>query len=154
MSFLTMKYNLKLSKEESLLLKFLCHISKNIYNSSIYELRQQFFNKKEYLSSYFELNGIMKQNENFHILNTYMSICTIRNAHTNMMKFKRGKGDLPKYLDKKGYYPLITDQIRIISDKDKKYIKLPLSNIVRTGKIFKEEFLDKTIKDYLKMFIL
>ncbi|MCL2522378.1 MAG: transposase, partial [Erysipelotrichales bacterium] len=68
-----------------------------------------------------------------------------------MMKFKRGKGDLPKYLDKKGYYPLITDQIRIISLKDKKYIKLPLSNIVRTGKVFKEEFLDKTIKDYLKM---
>ncbi|MCL2522538.1 MAG: hypothetical protein FWE36_06730, partial [Erysipelotrichales bacterium] len=70
MSFLTMKYNLKLSKEETLLLKFLCYISKNIYNSSLYELRQQFFKKQEHLSSYFELNSILKANENFHILNT------------------------------------------------------------------------------------
>ncbi len=153
MSFLTMKYNLKISNEERYLLRFLCHISKNIYNSALYELRQNFFTNKEHLISYFELNSIMKNNENYNILNTYMTLCTNRNAFSNMQKFINHKNKsyakLPDYLPNKGYYPLITDQVRILTRDSKKYFKLPLSNIVRTSKIFNNEFKDTTIKDYL-----
>jgi isopenicillin N synthase-like dioxygenase len=40
--FRTMKYHYKTNSEEKKLLKFLCRISKNVYNTALYELRQQF----------------------------------------------------------------------------------------------------------------
>ena len=46
MNFLTMKYHFKANEKEKKLLKLLCRISKNIYNSSLYELRQQYFKNK------------------------------------------------------------------------------------------------------------
>jgi hypothetical protein len=44
--FRTMKYHFKANKKEQKLLKFLCRISKNIYNTTLYELRKQYFNNK------------------------------------------------------------------------------------------------------------
>lgn len=103
MEFKTMKYHFKCTKKERNLLRLLCHISKNIYNSALYELRQEFFKNKS-ICTYFDLNKIMKENENFHIFNTYASICSIRQAHNNMKKFidksKKMCCKLPKYLDK------------------------------------------------------
>ena len=58
-NFLTMKYHYKASSKEKQLLKLLCRISKNIYNSALYELRKQYFKKKN-ICTYFELNQIMK----------------------------------------------------------------------------------------------
>ena len=86
MNFLTMKYHFKATAKEKKLLKLLCRISKNIYNTSLYELRQQYFKNKS-ICTYFELNKIIKNNPNYHILNTYQSICTIRIAHNNMSKY-------------------------------------------------------------------
>ncbi len=40
--FLTMKYHYKASDKEKKLSKLLCKISKNIYNSALYELRQTY----------------------------------------------------------------------------------------------------------------
>ena len=69
----------------------------------------------------FELNSIVKYNINYHILNTYQSICTIRLAHNNMSKFikynDKEYGYLPKYRKKKSLMPIITDQIRPIMYK-------------------------------------
>ena len=48
-SFLTMKYHFKANEKEKKLLKFLCHISKNIYNCALYELRGQYFKEKKKL---------------------------------------------------------------------------------------------------------
>ena len=47
MPFLTRKYHLKVKGKQKRLLDLLCHISKNIYNSTLYELRQEYFNNKE-----------------------------------------------------------------------------------------------------------
>ena len=79
--FRTMKYHFKANREEKKLLKFLCRISKNIYNSALYEVRKQYFDSKS-ICNYFELNKIISNNPNYHILNTYQSICTIRLAHS------------------------------------------------------------------------
>ena len=84
--FRTMKYHYKASNDEKKLLKFLCRISKNIYNCALYDLRKQYFDKK-IICTYFELNKIISKNINYHILNTYQSICTIRLAHSNMEKY-------------------------------------------------------------------
>ena len=148
--FKTMKYHYKnKNKETTSLLNLLCHISKNIYNTTLYHLRQAYFNHEE-IGTYFDIIKEIKDNENYHILNTYTSICTIRNAYTNMMKLIKGKAYLPKYLPKNSVYPLITDQIRPILFQNKKCIKLPLSNLVRTGKAFKTTYEDHLINKFLK----
>ena len=163
MNFLTMKYHFKANEKEKKLLKLLCRISKNIYNSSLYELRQQYFKNKS-ICTHFELNMIIKNNPNYHILNTYQSMCTIRIAHNNMSKYIKyhkedgtfiGKGNndfarFPKYKKKKSLMPLVTDQIRPIWYKGHKCIKLPLSNLARTSKIFNKVFEDELIDLFIK----
>lgn len=147
--FRTMKYHYKCNKIEQRILMFLFHISKNLYNSSLYTLRQEFFSNKK-MSTYFDLNKKLKENENFHILNTYASICTIRQAHTAMSLFVKKKNKMPRYLSKKDVYALYTDQVRPISYHHRLYIKLPLSNIVRTNKLFEIKFKDNLINEFIK----
>ena len=84
--FKTLKYKYTPTKKERRLLRLLCHISKNLYNSALYILRQEYFKTKKLLS-YYELNKILKTNENFHILNTYTSICIIKNVYTIFSNF-------------------------------------------------------------------
>lgn len=126
--FKVISYKFKPNKEQRNLLRLLCHISKNLYNSALYELRQEYFKSKK-LISYYELNKKLKTNENFHIINTYTSICTIRNAHTVFTNFIKRHSNIPKYLNKNGYYILYTEQIRPVTINTDKYIKLPLSNL-------------------------
>lgn len=166
--FRTMKYHFKASDKEKKLLKFLCRISKNIYNCALYDLRQQYFKNKS-ICTYFELNKIVSHNINYHILNTYQSMCTIRLAHSNMEKYikyhnpdktlnesgiKFSKENdcvsFPKYKKKKALMPLVTDQIRPVWYKGKKCIKLPLSNLTRTSKVFKQIFEDELINIFIK----
>ena len=64
--FKVMKYKYIPSKKERKLLRLLCHISKNLYNSTLYALRMEYFKTKKVIS-YYELNKILKTNENFHI---------------------------------------------------------------------------------------
>lgn len=166
--FRTMKYHFKATVKEKKLLKFLCRISKNIYNCALYELRHQYFDNKS-ICTYFDLNKIIFANPNYHILNTYQSMCTIRIAHSNMekyIKYHNPDGSLnvlgykfseendcasfPKYKKKKDLMPLVTDQIRPIWYKGKKCIKLPLSNLTRTSKVFKQIFEDELIDRFIK----
>ena len=148
--FKTLKYHYKVKNNyEKKLLMFLFHISKNLYNVSLYTLRQQYFNNGQ-ISSYFELNKLLNSNENFHILNTYASICTIRQAYNSMSLFLKHHNNLPKYLSKKDVYALYTDQVRPIIYRNKKCIKLPLSNLVRTNKIFITKFNNQLINEFIK----
>ena len=41
--FKTLKYKYTPTKKERRLLMLLCHISKNLYNSALYTLRQEYF---------------------------------------------------------------------------------------------------------------
>ena len=166
--FRTMKYHFKANDKEKKLLKFLCRISKNIYNCALYELRKQYFDSKS-ICTYFELNKIVSNNVNYHILNTYQSICTIRLAHSNMEKYlkyhnpdgtlnelgykfseEKDCASFPKYKKKKALMPLVTDQIRPIWYKGKKCIKLPLSNLTRTSKVFNQIFEDELVDKFIK----
>lgn len=147
--FLTMKYHFKANAKEIKLLKLLCSVSKNIYNSSLYCLRQKMFSNEQ-IPTYFDLNKLIKPNENYHILNSYQSICTIRCAHTVFSNFLSKKTKLPKYLPKNGYYQLVTDQVRPVIKGKKKCIKLPLSNLTRTSKTFNKVFENDGINSIIK----
>ena len=153
--FKTISYHYKINDKNILkILQFLCHVSKNVYNTALYELRKEFFDNDK-IMSYYDLNKLVLNNINSHIINTYQTLCIDRCAYNSMntfVKYNKYKSNvkLPKYLDKKGYYPLITDQIRIIDNNGKKSIKLPVSNLFRTKKMFN---LDLNNDSLLKEFI-
>ena len=153
--FKTISYHYKIKNKNILkIFQFLCHVSKNVYNNALFELRQRYFNNEDFIS-YYDLNKIVMNNINSHIINTYQTLCITRCAYNSMETFirynkKNSNVKLPKYLPKLGYYPLITDQIRIIEKNNKKCIKLPVSNLFRTNRFRNLDLKDDSL---LKGFI-
>ena len=49
------------------LFKELTHISKNLYNQTVYTIRQEYFNNKKYLN-YIDLDKQLKNDENYKLL--------------------------------------------------------------------------------------
>ena len=71
--YLTLKQQVKhLSKKEFKILKYLCHIAKNLKNQAIYNVRQYYFENKKYLS-YNENYKMLKNSENYKKLNSNMA---------------------------------------------------------------------------------
>ena len=135
--YLTIKQQVKhLTKEEYNILKELCRIAKNLTNQAIYNVRQYYFQEKQYLryeSNYHE----MKHLENYKLLNADISQQTLKNVDQMFKSFfaliklaKQGKYNfkhikLPNYLPKNGYSNLIINNIRI---KNNSILMIPYSN--------------------------
>ena len=135
--YLTTKQQVKhLTKEEYNILRELCRIAKNLTNQAIYNIRQHYFQEKQYLryeANYHEL----KNSDNYKLLNSNMAQQTLKNVDTMFKSFfaliklaKQGKYNfkhikLPNYLPKNGYTNLIIGQIRI---KDDGILIIPYSN--------------------------
>lgn len=121
-----------MSKEEYEALYSMCRISKNLYNQSLYNIRQHFFQTGSYLK-YGENYHLLKDSENYKMLNANMAQQTIRKAHANFESFfsllKQSKEknlprpSIPKYLPKDGLYPL---HIVIFSIRNG-YLTIPIS---------------------------
>ena len=137
--YLTIKQQVKhLTKEEYNILKELCRTAKNLTNQAIYNIRQHYFQEKQYLR--YEANCYeMKYYENYKMLNSNMAQQVLKNVDQMFKSFfgliklaKQGKYNfrhikLPSYLPKNGYSNLIIGQIRI---KDN-ILTLPVSNTFR-----------------------
>jgi transposase len=71
--YLTIKQQVKhLTKEEYNILRELCRISKNLTNQAIYNVRQHYFQEKQYLryeANYHE----MKTYQNYKLMNANMA---------------------------------------------------------------------------------
>ena len=128
-----------LTKEEYNILRELCRTAKNLTNQAIYNVRQHYFQEKQYLkyeSNYHEL----KNSENYKLLNSNMVQQTLKDVDQMFKSFfsliklaKQGKYSfrhikLPNYLPKNGYTNLIISQIRI---KEDNMLILPTSNTFR-----------------------
>lgn len=134
-TLITWKQNLKhLSKAEYLLLKEMCHLSKNVYNEALYNIRQHYFAESQYLR--YEANyPLMKVSDNYSRLGANISQQTMRCVDAAFKSFfslldlvKKNKFSpsavrIPKYLDKNGLYPLHLSQAQI---KDGKFL-VPMS---------------------------
>ena len=134
--YLTMKQQVKhLTKEEYNILKELCRTAKNLTNQAIYNVRQYYFQEKQFLryeANYHELKYL----ENYKLLNSNMAQQTLKDVDLIFKSFfgliklaKQGKYNfkhikLPNYLPKNGYANLIIGQIRI---KDN-ILTIPFSN--------------------------
>jgi len=130
-----------LTKQEYVALKTLCRLSKNLYNATLYAIRQYYFTEKKYLR-YESAYHALKDNENYKLLNTDIAQQTMKVVDRNFKSFfalisKAKQGDykfsnikLPHYLPKDGYFMLIIPRFTV---KDG-YFTVPMSNA------FKKEF--------------
>jgi len=122
--YLTVKQQVKhLSKEDYKTLKELCHIAKNLYNQGLYNVRQYYFENKEYL--HYEKNyTLLKNSENYKLLNSNMAQQILKEVDGVFKSFfgliklaKKGKYNfsaiqLPKYLKKDGFTTLVIGFVR------------------------------------------
>ena len=129
-----------LSKQQYQTLKELCQYSNNLYNVALYNIRQYFFNEKQFLtyeSNYHEC----KENENYALLQAGVAQQTLKVADRSFKSFfnllkKCKTGDyryhdvkIPHYRKKGGYFNLIlsTNAITVVNG----YLKLPISREYR-----------------------
>lgn len=140
MHITTWKQNLKhLNSEEYEFLRTLCHLSKNVYNESVYNIRQHYFQQGEYLR--YEANYIfMKSSENYQRIGGALAQRTMRCADQSFKsffgllrlaksrKYESWKIRLPRYIEKDGLYPITLTQVRITKDKK---ISIPVSEKLR-----------------------
>ncbi|WP_339001783.1 transposase [Fusobacterium animalis] len=141
--YLTLKQQVKhLSKKEFKILKYLCHIAKNLKNQAIYNVRQHYFKNKKYLS-YNENYKILKNSENYKKLNSNMAQQILKEVDESFKSFfallklakngqYNGKIKLPNYLDKDGFTTLVIGFVRLKDDM----LIVPYSNSFR--KVHKE----------------
>lgn len=134
--YLTMKQQVKqLTKEDYNNLKLLSHIAKNLANEAIYNVRQYYFQEKEYLN--YEKNYVLLKNSiNYKMLNSNMAQQILKEVDGSFKSFfgliklaKKGKYNyrdikLPNYLPKDGFNTLIIGFVRINGNK----LTIPYSN--------------------------
>src|SRR5574344_170850 len=116
----------------------LCFLSKNIYNSALYAIRQYYFENKKYLSWVNVNNNFVKDKQvDYYALPCKVAQQTIKMVDSNMRSFfnalkaKNSKPRLLKYLDKaRGRYVAIyTSQSISKKELQKGYISLSKTNI-------------------------
>jgi len=135
--YLTIKQQVKhLTKEEYNILRELCRIAKNLTNQAIYNVRQHYFQEKQYLryeANYHEI----KSCQNYKLLNSNIAQQTLKDVDAMFKSFfsliklaKQGKYNfrhikLPNYLAKNDYSNLAISQIRLRKDN---FLTIPFSN--------------------------
>ena len=116
----------------------LCFLSKNLYNSALYTVRQYYFENKKYLSWVNINNNFVKDKQvDYYALPCKVSQQTLKMVAQNMKSFfnaikaKKSKAKLPKYLDKvKGRF-VVTYTNQAIGKKalQNGYVELSKTNI-------------------------
>jgi putative transposase len=115
--FLNQTNRLNLSQQESSTLKQLCHLSKNMFNVGLFNVRQYFFQERRFLQ--YEGNyHHSKENENYKALATDIAQQTLKMVDRSFRSFfkllqmkQRGeiaaKVSIPHYLPKNAHFLLI-----------------------------------------------
>ena len=119
-------------------LDMLCFLSKNLYNSALYTVRQFYFENKKYINWININNQFIKSKQiDYYALPCKVSQQTLKMVDQNMKSFfnalkaKNSKPKLPKYLDKtKGRFVVTyTNQAISKIELKKGYIVLSKTNI-------------------------
>ncbi|AVQ26196.1 RNA-guided endonuclease InsQ/TnpB family protein [Fusobacterium periodonticum] len=171
--YLTLKQQVKhLSKKEFKILKYLCHIAKNLKNQAIYNVRQHYFNNKKYLS-YNENYKILKNSENYKKLNSNMAQQILKEVDESFKSFfallklakngqYNGKIKLPNYLDKDGFTTLVIGFVRLKDDmlivpysnsfkKTHQEVKVKLPSVLKDKKIKEIRIIPKQYSRYFEI---
>ena len=103
------------------LIKELCHLSKNLYNASLYDVRQYYFETKLYRTWQSQLPIFTKtKNPDYYALQSHVASEVIKQVGRQFISFFNTKSNkkkcIPKYKNKNGYN-VITFNNRAISRK-------------------------------------
>ena len=135
----TVKQQLKhLTKKEYLILRDLTHASKNLVNETMYVIRQYYFNTGKYLE-YDRVYELLKDKPVYRYLNSNMAEQIMKKVDLMYKSFfalirKRVSKEIccnvniPRYLNKDGFYSLIIQQIPALT---KNRFRLPYSNVFK-----------------------
>lgn len=135
----------------------LCFLSKNLYNITLYTIRQHYFNTNEYLTDFTIIKDFTKENQvDFRALPAKVSRYTVQLVGQNMKSFfallkkKQAKQydkpvRLPKYLDKTNGRQVVHYHKQALSFKKDGFVKLSKSDIEFKTKVSKNEI------QYLKL---
>ena len=138
-------------------LDHLCFLSKNLYNATLYTVRQHYFNTSKYLTGFTIIKDFTKENQvDFRALPANVSRYTVQLVDQNMKSFfallKKKKANkyteqvnLPKYLDKKIGRQVVHYYKSSLSLKKDGFVKLAKSNIEFQTKVPKSDI------QYLKL---
>ena len=110
------------------LIKELCHLSKNLYNASLYDVRQYYFETKSYRTWQSQCPIFTKtKNTDYYALQSHVASEVIKQVGRQFIGFFRNKSNkkkrIPKYKDKNGYNVItfnnltISKQIEFDEDK-------------------------------------
>ena len=110
------------------LIKNLCHLSKNLYNASLYDVRQYYFETKSY-RTWQSQRPIFTKNNNpdYYALQSHLAGEVLMQVGRQFIGFFNNKSNkkkrIPKYKDKNGYnvitFPKLTISKQIDFDEDK-----------------------------------
>lgn len=110
------------------LIKELCHLSKNLYNASLYDVRQYYFETKSY-RTWQSQRPIFTKNNNpdYYALQSHLAGEVLIQVGKQFIGFFNNKSNkkkrIPRYKDKDGYniitFPKITISKQIEFDEDK-----------------------------------
>lgn len=122
----------------------LCFLSKNLYNLTLYVVRQFYFKNKKYIN-WFNVNSqfVNKKQQDYYALPCKVSQQTIKMVGQNMklffnaIKAKNSKPKIPKYLDKiKARFVVIyTSQVISRKTLQNGYIELSKTDVKIKTKI-------------------
>ena len=134
-----------LSKHEYLMLRLMCFFSKNLYNASLYNIRQYYFTEKKYLR--YEANyHVTKDNENYKLLQAGVSQQTMKVVDRAFHSFfslieKARRGEyrfqdikLPTYREKGSLFNLILQANAIAISNGRLKIPMSMEFMRRYGK--------------------
>ena len=109
------------------LIKHLCHLSKNLYNASLYDVRQYYFETKSY-RTWQSQAPIFTRNNNpdYYALQSHLAQQVLMQVGRQFIGFfnnKSNKKRIPKYKDKNGYnivtFPKLTISKEMVFDETK-----------------------------------
>ena len=125
---LTEKEIIYSTDERFALIKELCHLSKNLYNASLYDVRQYYFETKSY-RTWQSQRPIFTKNHNsdYYALQSHLAGEVLMQVGRQFISFFNNKTNkkkrIPKYKDKNGYnvitFPKITISKQVDFDEDK-----------------------------------
>ena len=109
------------------LIKELCHLSKNLYNASLYDVIQYYFETKSYRTWQSQRPIFTKKrNSDYYALQSHVASEVFRQVGRQFISFFNNKSNkkkrIPKYKDKNGYnivtFPKITISKQVEFDED------------------------------------
>lgn len=137
------KHQIKLSDNRYKEAKYLCWLSKNLYNATLYDIRQYYFENKKYLN-YNAINKIFTYNNqpDYRALPSKVAKWTQKLVDQNFRSFfnarkKNKNAKIPKYLDKQGFQ-VVHYEKGALSFVKKGFIKLSKTNIYIKTDLSKE----------------